>query len=77
MDHCKIDIFPNYATRINKMYFPLELTQDNMMSVIYEAGNAHSFGAPDFSLQWRAHVVLEFANVRTSISMVNDFVWFL
>ena len=57
--------------------FLLGLTQDNMTGVICEAGNAHSSGAPDFTLQWRVHVVsylfTDFANVRTSVLSVNDF----
>ena len=28
-----------------------------MTGVTCEAGNAHSSGAPDFTLQWRVHVV--------------------
>ena len=42
-----------------------------------EAGNAHSSGVPDFTLQWRVHVILllfaDFANVRTSVLLVKDF----
>ena len=56
--------------------FLLGLTQDNMTGVTGEAGNAHSSGAPDFTLQWRVHVVpflfTDFANVRTSILLIND-----
>ena len=45
-----------------------------MTDVTYEAGNAHSSRAPDFALQWRAHVVpFDFANVWTSVLLVNDF----
>ena len=48
-----------------------------MTGVTCEAGNAHSSRAPDFTLQWRVHVVpflfTDFANVRTSVLLVNDF----
>ena len=44
-----------------------------MTGVTCVAGNAHSSGAPDFTLQWRVHVVpfifTDFANVQT------DFYW--
>ena len=56
--------------------FLLGLTQDNMTGVTCEAGNAHSSGAPDFTLRWRVHVVpflfTDFANVRTGVLLVND-----
>ena len=43
----------------------------------WEAGNVHSSGAPDFTIQWRLHPVpfllTDFANVQTSILLVNDF----
>ena len=48
-----------------------------MTCVTCEAGNAHSSEAPDFTLQWRVHVVpflfTDFANVWTSVLSVNDF----
>ena len=45
-----------------------------MTGVTCEAGNAQSSGAPDFTLQWRVHVVFtDSANDRTSILLVNDF----
>ena len=57
--------------------FLLGLTRDNMTGITCEAGNAYSSGAPDFTLQWRVHVVpflfTDFANVRTSVLSVNDF----
>ena len=37
--------------------FLLSFTQDNMTSVTCEAVNAHSPIGPDFTLQWRVHVV--------------------
>ena len=49
------------------------------MGVTCEAGNAHSSGAPDFTLQWRVHVdpflFTDFANVRTSVLFGQRF-WF-
>ena len=47
-----------------------------MTDVTCEAGNAHSSGSPDFTLQW-VHVVpflfTDFANVWTSVLLINKF----
>ena len=57
--------------------FLLGLTWDDMTGVACEADDAHFSGAPDFTLQWRVHVVpflfADFANVRTGVLLVNDF----
>ena len=43
-----------------------------MTGVTCETGNANSSGAPDFTLQWRVHVVpflfTDFANVRIAFN---------
>ena len=48
-----------------------------MTGVTCEAGNAHSSRTPDFTLQWRVHVVpflfTNFADVQTRVLFVNDF----
>ena len=63
--------------RICFTFFLLGVTQDNMTGVTCEAGNDHSSRAPDFTLQWRVHVVpflfTDFADVRTGVLLVNDF----